>query len=87
MNPNNEPHRVELETDSYQAVKYYREPNTPGVVRWVIKYSGGLVKDGNQASYVLIGFVVVAIIISLFLIFGGSGTPASKIPLSPFESP
>jgi len=35
----------------------------------LIKYSGGLIKDENQASYVILGFVVLAIIISLFLFF------------------
>lgn len=38
---------------------------------FLVKYSGGLIKDENQASYVIIGLVVVAIIISLFLFFGG----------------
>ena len=50
---------------------YYR--GTPKIIQWVIKYSGGLVKDEKQASYVLIGFVAVAIVIALFLIFSGSG--------------
>jgi hypothetical protein len=35
----------------------------------LVKYSGGLIKDENQASYVILGFVVLAIIISLFLFF------------------
>jgi len=40
----------------------------------LVKYSGGLIKDESQADYVILGFVVVAIIISLFLFFGrGSG--------------
>jgi hypothetical protein len=38
---------------------------------FLVKYSGGLIKDENQAAYVILGFVVVAIIVSLFLIFGG----------------
>ena len=46
-------------------------PGTPKIIQWVIRYSGGLVKDEKQASYVLIGFVAVAIIVSLFLFFGG----------------
>jgi acetylglutamate kinase len=39
----------------------------------VIKYSGGLVKDEKQASYVIFGFVALAIIVSLVLVFGGGG--------------
>ena len=44
----------------------------PKIIQWVIKYSAGLVKDENQANYVLLGFAMVAIIISLFLFFGGN---------------
>lgn len=46
---------------------------TPKVIRWVMKYSGGLVKDEKQASYVILGFVVLAIVVTLFLIFGRGG--------------
>ena len=46
-------------------------PKIPKIVQWVIESSGGLVKNEKQAVYVLIGFVIVAFIISLFLIFSG----------------
>jgi len=62
---------VKFEGEQRYARSYY--PGTPKVIQWVIKYSGGLVKDEKQTSYVLIGFVAVAIVIVLFLIFGGSG--------------
>jgi len=45
-------------------------PGMPQVIKWTIKYSGGIIKNEKQASYVILGFVVLAIIISLFLIFG-----------------
>ena len=50
---------------------------TSKIIQWVIKYSGGLVKDEKQTNYVLIGFAAVAIVISLFLIFDG-GPESSK---------
>lgn len=56
----------------YRAPRSYY-PGTPKIIQWVIKYSGGLVKDERQASYLIFGFVAVAIIITLFLIFGGGG--------------
>jgi len=61
-------------------------PNTPKIIQWVIKYSGGLIKDEKQAYYVLIGFITIAIIISLFLVFGyNSNQPTSDIiPLNQF---
>jgi len=62
-------------------------PETPKIIQWVIKYSGGYIKDEKQANYVLLGFVAVAIVVALFLIFGGSESQAPKVPSSPFESP
>ena len=56
------------------------DPGTPKIIQWVIKYSGGLVKDEKQASYVLIGFVAVAIVIPLFLIFSGSNKNTALPP-------
>jgi hypothetical protein len=46
---------------------------------FIVKYSGGLIKNETQASYVIIGLVAVAIIISLFLFFGG-GISKSENP-------
>ena len=66
--------------EEYRASRSYY-PGTPKIIQWVIKYSGGLVKDEKQASYVLIGFVAVAIIIVLFLVFsGGGGKTEIKAP-------
>jgi len=61
--------RIKFEGEEFQRPRSF-QTSTPKIVQWVIKYSGGYVKDEQQANYVLIGFVVVAIIISLFLIFG-----------------
>ena len=44
----------------------------PKMVQFVIKYSDGAIKEQKQAEYVLLGFVVVAILVSFFLIFGGN---------------
>lgn len=54
----------------------------PRMVRLVMKYSRGYVKDQKTAEYVLLAFVVVAFALSLFLIFGG-GDESDKytIPL------
>lgn len=45
---------------------------TSKIIGWVISSSGGLIKDKKQANYVLVGFVVVAVAVSLFLIFGNN---------------
>ena len=73
---------VKFQDSGWRAMKDYRESETPKIIRWVIKYSGGLVKDKKQAQYVLLGFVLLVIIISLFLIFGGGGESISKKPSS-----
>jgi len=70
MDYNNEPPKIVFEGEQFQRPTRSFETPTPKIVRLVIKYSGGLIKDENQANYFLIGFVVVAIIISLFLVFG-----------------
>ncbi len=82
MNQNNEPPKVIIEEEKgWQAVKYYREPTTPKMITLVMKYSGGMIKNHRQAEYVLLGLVILAIIISLFLFFGG-GENISKKPSS-----
>lgn len=55
-------------------------PGTPKIIQWVIKYSGGYVKDEKQANYVLVGFVAVAIIVSLFLVFSGGNKNTESTP-------
>jgi len=63
-------------------------PGTPKIIQWTIKYSGGLIKSEKQANYVLIGFVVAAIIISLFLVFGGGdfGKGKGRTPVPPGQN-
>ena len=89
MDQNNEDNKgIDLSgalKDSGTGVKFeeYRAPRsfypgTPKIIQWVIKYSGGLVKDEKQASYVLIGFFILVIVIFLMFIFGsGSNQPTS----------
>ena len=55
-------------------------PGTPKIIQWLIRYSGGLIKNEKQAGYVIFGFVVLAIIISLFLFFGNGGGSKSENP-------
>jgi len=87
MDQNNDDRGIDLShvlDDSSSRVKFegeqqHRRPrysDTPKIIQWVIKYSGGYIKDENQASYVLLGFVVLAIVVSLFLFFGGGGNEA-----------
>ena len=60
---------VKFEVPNYGAVKYYKETDTPKIVKLVIKLSGGAIKEEKHAEWILLGFVVVMIIISLFLFY------------------
>ena len=45
------------------------------LIQWVMRLSSGRIHDIKQANYVLLGFAVIMIVISLFLFFGtGSGS-------------
>jgi hypothetical protein len=73
--------RIKFEGEEFQRPRSFQAP-TSGIVEWIIKYSGGVIKDEKQAQYVLIGFVAVAIIISIFLVSGGSSLGRSgKTPI------
>jgi hypothetical protein len=57
--------------------------NIPGMVRLVFRLSGGAIKEQRQAEYLLLGIVVLAISISIYLFFGNSsGATPSKIDSS-----
>ena len=71
MYPNNEPKEAPLEKDKgWGAIKYYREPSAPKIIQWIMKYSGGLIKNTNQAGYVLFTFIIITFGTSLYLFFG-----------------
>ena len=67
---------IKINNEKQQSTQIFF-PETPKMVQWVIKYSGGLIKDERQANYVLIGFVVVIVVIVLFLIFGVISSPST----------
>jgi hypothetical protein len=70
MDLNNEPPKIVFEDEEFQRSRSF-QTKTPKIVEWIIKYSGGSIKDEKQANYVLLGFVVATIVASFFLVFGG----------------
>lgn len=58
---------------------------TPKITQWLIDHSGGLIKNEHQANWVLLGLVVVIIIISIFLIFGGGEVSPRSTEYKPSE--
>ena len=74
QNPQNSSREVEgvkFENESYRAIKFYKENVAPKMVSAVIKYSGGAVKGQRQAEWVLLGFAILMMGISIYLVFGG----------------
>jgi hypothetical protein len=63
-----------------QSITVSPTSDSPKIVQLIMKISGGAIKDERQAEYVLLGFVVVAIIVSLFLVFSGGGGPNIPLP-------
>ena len=59
---------VEFFEEKYQTNVSY-DSDTPLVIEWVMKYGG--IKEQRQAEYILLGFVVLVVVISLFLFFSG----------------
>ena len=80
MDYNNEPPKIVFEGEEFQRTRQSFQTPTPKIVEWVIKYSGGLIKDENQANYVLIGFVAVAIILALFFIMSSGSGANGPVP-------
>ena len=61
----------------------YVSPTAPAIVRWLIKRSGGLIKTEKQATFVIFAFIILAILISLFLVFGGGGQRSPEETFAP----
>lgn len=70
---------VKFETDSWKAVKFYGETNTPKIVKLVMKYSGGAIKEQKTAEYVLLGIVILMFAVSFYLFFGGGGSGSPRL--------
>ena len=63
--------RPRVNFDEQKNAGQYQDAGDSKMVKLVLKYSCGLVKDVRQASFVLLGIAVVAVIISIFLLSGG----------------
>ena len=82
MDQNNEnyPPKIVFEGEEFQRPSQSFQTPTPKIVQWVIKYSGGAIKDEKQANYVLIGFVAVVFVVVIIFLFSGGG---EKVKFSP----
>jgi hypothetical protein len=58
-----------LKEENNNDFKIDTQSSAISVVDFTIKYSGGLIKDQRQAEYVIISFLLLCLITSLFFIF------------------
>ena len=79
--------KVKFGSEEFRRPARFCVSETPKIIRWVIKYSCGLVKNEKQANYVLLGFVATMIVISLFLVFGSGENISEKPTLDLINSP
>ena len=79
--------KFETDTETYRAIKFYRETVEPKMVKAVIKFSGGAVKDQRQAEWVLLGVVIVFMGMSIYLFFFTGNSNSSKYNNIPLGQP
>lgn len=58
------------------------------LARWIIRHSWGIIRSEEQANYLMLGFVIVALTVSFFGIFGGSSPYDKHVgPFVPIAGP
>ena len=80
MNPNERSQIIFENEELQKPVARMGQPQSPKMVSWVIRHSGGLVKNEKQASQVLLTFALSAIIFSLFVFLRRADTTRPPAP-------
>ena len=70
---------ISFETDNLKRVNYDQETDIPKMVQLVMKWSG--VQEQKQAEYILLIFVIVAIIIAIGIFFKPSNFNSTSHPI------
>ena len=66
--------------DSHKVAEIYNETKTPKIVKIVIRFSGGVIKNQRQAELVLFGMVILMIGVSVYLSFGAESASKKITP-------
>ena len=77
--PQKEVSGISFETDNLKRVNYDQETDIPKMVQLVMKWSG--VQVQKQAEYILLIFVIVAIIIAIGIFFKPSNFNSTSHPI------
>ena len=70
QNKNVEDASSNLEFDEAQSSAPQYTQKESGLVQWILAHSGGIIENKKDAEYVLIGFIVLATLVSLYLFLG-----------------
>ena len=81
--PNREIAGIKFENDERGKPVPGFTDGTPKIVQLIMKQSGGAIKSEKQAEYLILGFSILAIVISIFLFFNRSEGKKQKIEVSP----
>lgn len=78
-----EEHNVifEEEGGGWGAVKYYHDPETPNIIKWVMKASGGFIKSPRHAGYALLGIIVVIVVAAAVIYIDGNTAEVGNDPI------
>lgn len=74
-NESSDGQKIEFEDQYERPSGYYSQRKTPKIIELTIQYSGGIIKDEKQASYVLLIISVLIIVVSLATLFKGESVP------------
>jgi len=70
-----------------QRTQISQDFDTPKMVKWVIKYSGGMIKNERRAEYMLLVLVIIMFGLSFYFFFGASIMNKINPPRSYVNSP
>ena len=71
---------TDTKSDTDKAVRAYNETTTPKIIKWTMR---SFCVNQKQAEWVLFGFVIVMVLISLQLVFGVAHHKTPKYSLPP----
>jgi hypothetical protein len=79
MSPDNEPSHITFENEEQLRPAQSSNNKASGIAQWVMKNSGGSIKNETQANYVLIALIVLCAVTTLFLMLSGGKSKAKFV--------
>lgn len=76
MESPNEQNRVVFESEQFAHARAPVAASKTTITQWLVKNSDGLLKNEQQAQYLLLGFAVCALLASLYIFFDVTRSPS-----------